>query len=400
MTTINERLAAKAHSVAMRGAARLIVGVVTASALLVAVPVGVHADQFTPIPSPPVVVVQSAPGGSVTVGSSTTTLANIQPKYPDSGEDVAGSGVFTVTATVSTNATLAALASVSMCWYKDDVGADDDCVVLNPANAFEMVWTESDELSTGKSGFEVSTATGFDPNNYVNDGSQVETTTGTASYDDDAQSMTVKFSFRASNAMRAGDDWAVRVTAIYDENLCGGSPCDGLTEVERTGTDTATGLDVNYWGVVTTAQERMGFGVIAENGTSDVRSMTSFEYVANATSDYSLAGTDFRYDPNDTAAPDEEADSLELIAGSDTGVTGLTDKQVRLACRAVDPVPFPAPDFVNVSTSGVTLGAEVTATGEAPVTSGEIECTLSYSSGAVNALQIYSSVVTLSILQA
>lgn len=365
---------------------------VAASLVLAALAVAPHhaqADVFSPIPSPPVVVITASP-------------RTIEPNYPES------TTVYTVSATVSTNATLAALNTVSMCWYRS--GGDATCSTLNPANAFQMVWTEANATSNGTGGFAVSVGTfgvGFDyrTNRYANAGSQTETTTNTASYSSGAQSMTIEFSFKVSSAMEAGSDWFVKVTAVYDENLCNNAPCTGVTEANRTGSAFESTRAVSYWGALTTTQERMGFGVVAENGTSELRTANSFDYVANATSDYSMVGTDFFYDLNDTSSPPtttngNPVDTLTLVAGGGLEAAGLSSKQVRLECKATTPAPAPAStDFVEVDKDGERLGVTISATGESPVTTGAIDCKLSYGGGATNALSIYSSAVTLSILQ-
>jgi len=387
---------------------RIICGVAAALPLVVMwaviAPQRVQADVFSPIPSPPVVNITVAP-------------AEIQPQYPDSLGVGESGGVYTLTATIATNATLAALNTVQMCWYRSGEGADDSCATLNPQNAFQMVWTEATAaaasgVNVGKAGFVVSTTDEFASNRYSNVGSQVETTADTASYNKDAQSMTIKFSFRVSSAMLAGSDWAVKVTAVYDDNLCNNEVCPGTTVADTTGSDSESDINVLYWGALTTSRERMGFGVVGENSTSEIRTANSFAFVANAESDYSMIGTDFYYDVNDESAPvtsgENAVDTLTLVAGEGVEAAGLTSKQVRLECKATNPAGPPPPEseleperfgFVKVDKDGERLGITIPATGETPVDTGAIDCKLSYGGGASEALKIYSSVVTLSILQ-
>lgn len=366
------------------------VTLVCASLMSVA-PRPAQADVFKPIPSPPVIDNIVAPGSSV--------ANQIQPKYPDSGGSPVSDGVFEVSATVSTNATLDALKSVTMCWYKASEG-DTDCETLDPQYAFQMVWTESSATSGGTAGFSVSDSVAFSSNNYENDGSQVETTTDTSAYDETAQSMKIRFKFRVSNAMRAGSDWVMKLTALYDTELCAGSACPGVTATDLYTTSTPlTGRYVAYWGEITTSQPRIGFGVITEGGTSEVRTVNSFEYVANATSDYGMTGTDFYYDPNDEAAPSTSipsagADRLSLVKVASGYLP--TNGQVVLECKAINPA---GSDFVQIDVDGETLDASLDPTSELPEDTGEIDCKLTYGGGAAFALKIYSSVVTISILQ-
>ena len=304
----------------------------------------------------------------------------------------ASCGVYTVAATVTTNATLAALETVTMCWYRAAiVGADTNCAVLDPEESFAMRWTEATAAASpagGTAGFEVlAGASPFDLNAYRNDGSRTETTSGVGSYASTNNTMTIKFSFRVSNAMLASDNWVVKVTAVYEDELCGGDSC-GWDLDDRDDTDTWEDRHVAYWGEMTTAWEPLGFGVVAEGGTSPEVSATGFEFVANADSDYSLTGTDFESEGTATT------DTLELVTGVPSG------KQVRFDCKASD---HAGADFEAVGKTAVALGANITPTSETINDDETIVCKLSYggndSGRALYALRIYSATVALAIGQ-
>jgi len=366
---------------------RILIGIALVASGLIAAPNVVQADGFIPVPDRPVVVVNEAPGES--------SAAAIQPKYPDSGGAPTSGGIYSVTATVTTNATLAAFSTITMCWYKASAGTDTQCTSTpNPQNAFQMVWTEATAAATpnGITGFAVTGS-----NAYVNSDSQTPAT-GTAAYTDTAHSMTIKFSFRVSNAMLAGSDWAVKVTAVYDDTICNNpatveaEPCpESYTAADRTGSDEVTGRHVAYWGEMRAQRESLAYGVIVPLATSSPQTASAFNFVTNAPSDFTMAATDFSYDPDGGGATPPDVVALT------TGSPGL--KRARLECRAADGQTNSETSFLPLEVADISLGATIVPTGETVNTEGTIICTLQFGSGAGFALKEYSNIVTLSIVQ-
>lgn len=307
----------------------------------------VSADSLTPLPGAPSVDITSVP-------------ASIQPQFTYVG----GDGSYSVGVTVATNATLSVLETVKMCWYKGTAIGESPwtgCPIVGPEDGFEMVWTEAADAFTVSAGTK-----------YAEDGSSI---VGDNGYDDSAQTMDMMFTFKVSNAMLAGSDWNVRVTATYD--AAGSYP-------DASGFDEESGKTVEYWGQITTEREAAEFGFVAEGGTA-FDTVSAGAWVANAPSDFTLRGTDF----TNGSVP---ADTLILRSAAGAPGTG----EVALDCEVDDD----AAESVRIpKIIDVRAGADVGPSGEAPVTTTMMFCTLTYGGGAAKALTEYSNTVTIGIVE-
>jgi len=352
----------------MKSTIRSFIAVAVFASPLAVVPQVASADTFTPLPGPPSVAITASPTAA-SLGES----AGIQPADP------ASTVVYNVTARVTTNATLAALDTVTMCFYKGTEITDDAFCPTDPKNGVLLTWTESEAGNVfDKAG----------TNQYaLGTGDNVSTAKVGAEYTDPysraAQSVELKFNFKVSSAALAGTDWNVLVTAAYDSTFYVNWP--GYQDAEGSAKVTS-GITVKYYANVS-GRTAAGFESVAEGGTSFVDNISAGTYKANAESDFSLTGTDFT----------SSGDTLALgsgSAGSEAGkdVVRSDGKKVALDCALGASLAVRL-----VKDTAVPMGGTLATTDEDGDDQQEMSCTLRYGSGAATALTQYSNTVTISI---
>jgi len=364
----------------MKSTIRKFIAVAVFASPLAVVPQVASADTFTPLPGPPSVAITASP-----------TVASLDPATGIQPADPSSTVVYNVTARVTTNATLAALDTVTMCFYKGTEITDDASCPTDPKNGVLLTWTESEagdvfakagtnQYALGTGG-NVSTAKVLGANPGVYD----------ATYDPTQKSVELKFNFKVSSAALAGTDWNVLVTAAYDSTFYVNWP--GYQDAEGSAAVTS-GITVKYYANVS-GRTAAGFGSVAEGGTSFVDNISAGTYKANAESDFSLTGTDFT----------SSGDTLALgsgIAGSEAGKDVARDdgKIVALDCALVaNPVlnAIRLSPLVDGLPVPVLMGGTLATTGEDGDDTQKMSCTLRYGSGAATALAEYSNTVTISI---
>jgi len=293
-----------------------------------------------------------------TAGIALTQSPVIQPAYPRSTD------IYTVSAQISVTSpvTLEALKDVTMCWVKTDEiaagKASSDCSTLDPRYNFKMTWSEANAASAtgddvGIAGFAVVRDETFGKTKYRNARSQVETTEGVASYDNSVQSMKIKFNFRVSSAMTAGEQkWSVSLTAAYDTDA---SP----TVV------TAENLSVGYFSSISIDKELVDFGAVAPGATKPSQQLKLGAYRANSESELVLRGTDY------VCAENACSSALLLVNNPESNAVGT----VVLECRPKDGSP------ITLTTSNTPI-LVIPATGELEEELTSFSCTLSYGGGA------------------
>ena len=320
-------------------------------------------------PTPPLPEPTEPPAPPETAESTAASL--IVPAYPNSEE------TYTLAAEVEVlePMTLANVSTVTMCWYKvDAVGLADgvetgpgssDCSKLDPRYNFKMTWDEASGTVGGTTGFAVGSTVANPTNNYVNAGSQVETTPDVSSYDPAARLMTIRFAFKVSSAMSAGSDWSVSVSVALDD------PTVSLA------VDTRQELSVGYWGSLFTTKQAIDFGLVAPGGSSSKALVSLGTYRANSVTTYSLQGTDY-YCSSDAC-------TTLFLRGANSEASDGVDLECTLDA---EPVRL-GTDIRHVGT--------LPATGEAEADIAGMTCTLLYRGGAPLAFSEYSGPILVSI---
>jgi hypothetical protein len=342
------------------------------SSLAVA-PTVVNAESFTPQPSAPVVNITSvtsvdAPGGP----SDGFNAGTIRPQDPRSAD------IGRVVVTVTTNATVAILGTVELCFYKgDNLLAMDNCPTA-PLNGLKITWTESTQT------FATPTVDGSS--------SRVETSsaadTGGVEYNGAAKSVTLTFDFTLSMAASTGT-WKALAVATYD------APVGGGTYPNPKGSDrNTTGLTVAYFGLFSTNVQSTSYGVLDEGDFEKKTGLTVGKYNANEESDYTITATDFS----------DGADIIALLTTGafDNAVAKGAGKVAALDCALEANVGFPSyveGSSLRLTKLPVAFTATLPPTPEAGESRATMECTLRYGSGAVNALNVYSNTITVAIKQ-
>lgn len=221
---------------------------------------GAFADTFSPQNDPPTIAGLVVPNA-------------LAPAHPRS------ISTYTVSATVGSQATVANIKYVDICWYNKDSGtADSFCAnaSTDPINEFHMRWTENGDLQTGGP-FSV---TGN--NNYANSGSSAEYGDGTG------LTMDIHFKFKVSEAMHFGSNWSLHVWVTDDQ--------DQTSQEDNAFNEWfVDGLSVTYFGQVSTARSAHSFGELRTGEYQLAENISSGTYRANGNSHLTIEATDFTY---------------------------------------------------------------------------------------------------------
>lgn len=259
------------------------------------------ADSFVPLPDPPTQEVLSAP-------------STMQPAYPNS------TSVYTVAVAVGSQGTVANIDYIEMCWWKTSSGLSectyDSTNSLDPRTQFKMTWYNYDAREGADPAYAdewFSIAESYDGGGYFWT-NHYENANSTSGYGDGTDSsMNIVFKFRVSNAMLAGNDWNVRVTA-YDLN---GSSTP----------QTHSNISVNYFGAVTQDRSSQDFGNLgSSNNNWIVEEIEDGDFVANGPSDLTYKATSFTYEVGGSVVSE-----IPLATGTPT--TSVPQGQAAVDCN-------------------------------------------------------------------
>lgn len=245
------------------------------SAAVVGPPAG--ADQFQPAEGPPTiaapVLTMQGADGAVT----SDPVVAFQPAWPESTEK------YHATVNVGAPSLTASLKHVTLCIYQPSAHADseEDCDPADrdgepyepdPTSLFLMVWERANAPGEGESwpanggAFSV-----VGDNKYAESGSSTD-------WDDGTQNtLEVVFGFQVSNAMRKGNDWAVRVEATDTG--------------DRTASETLENVTVAYFEKIVTQRASVDYGVLAVGVPVVKNDLPTGDYSANSRARLSIEGS-------------------------------------------------------------------------------------------------------------
>lgn len=400
------------HATIRRPFALALVFALVASAFALAGAPDANADEFIAGKARPQVEIKTWP-------------ATIQPAFP------ASAAVYTVVVEVSDADGVEDIERVELCIYDYVGGASEACAFddADPRSTVQFVWDARDVVApdpafgpddTGNLGFyveQLGSRYALGEDDTANDGDDdrpVWTTTGGTT----PGLLTLTFTFRASNAMLAGNEWTIRATAFDTEDKSAVDYvgfferfdlCEGVDPVGTTLDDNCASsgtLTVNYWGEVITERQEILFGEVDEGTEEEVLERSLGEFVANDVSFTSLTAADFQYAPGGPGSPfvlslvQEFPGSGQVSLRCSPADTVETPGAIFLATT---PVEFEASVFSSVNYGpfgpvGDLRSIENRGTGENALALIH-SCALAYGGGAAVSSQTYAATVTVGIGQ-
>jgi len=422
---------------------------ITALVCTAAIAIGtshVGADTLYAVQDPPTVTVGDIVEctDDTTSCSTTQTVTWLQPG--DDGTLVLPTGaesrtIYQVPVTITTTGTLDTIDVVSLCLYDnsvvsagtytvenlcgfDDTNTDTRVVGPNPSTGVVKVTTGTAAVDTTEGSVDdhVMAITWDNDPNLTSDtpgtavaGSAKHADRGsTSDFSEGGTTMTIDFQFSLSYVLAKGSDWKIRTVAVdQPPDVNSTTPDRQLTEVLGIGcvgnecpsstAPTDTAHSVLYYGGITASRGNdtaVDYGVLVVGATSAAQTgLTTGDYVANNTSDFTIDATDFTYTDGQTytlALKESGAPSLDEVALNCTREDGSNTKVDADGTTHTGDVRVTgtAKDLVTGESASNGTGAETAATAAGH------QCALTYGGGADIGNVAYTNTVNISILDA